>query len=529
MSPGDRIGQTIGGYVLERLIGTGGMSVVYFARDAQTGRGAAIKIVQSGLPANMAAERRLEQEARAISRIGHDHVVEVFGWGQTPDGLPYIVMECLRGKTLAHVVSVGQIVPPARMINLALQMLSALERAHALDIIHRDLKPDNVFLVVRDGDADFVKMLDFGIAKLLGPQPHSLVQTVKGLVLGTPEYLPPELAMGQAVSPATDIYALGVILFEGLTGRLPFPDGTAGELAEHHCFTPAPTLRSVYPGVPADLERIVMRCLAKSPAERYRTADALARELERFAGHGDSGRTIALGGAGHRAGDSAAIERVIRAAVDAHWAQATLPTLLVESLDAVEGVRSRIEAVGTELALVEDALAESSAALALREGELLDALQRDAVLSEELRGIRHQDSGLVDALDAAEPGRPVLDALSNFQPSPNSISLRAVLTSTNLTLLDAHLRTQSTTDALVERRRALHARSTDLARRLGRANTERASLEAALVIERARVSSEQERLNAQRMGLRVELDALERALGRALARGALDLSAGFLS
>ena len=529
MNPDDRLGQTIGGYVLERLIGTGGMSVVYFARDAQTGRGVAIKIVQSGLPANMAAERRLEQEARAISRIGHDHVVDVYGWGQTPDGLPYIVMECLRGKTLAHVVSVGQIIPPARMINLALQMLSALERAHSLDIIHRDLKPDNVFLVPRQGEQDFVKMLDFGIAKLLGPQPHSLVQTVKGLVLGTPEYLPPELAMGQAVSPATDIYALGVILFEGLTGRLPFPDGTAGELAEHHCFTPAPTLRSVHPGVPTELERIVLKCLAKSPAERYRSADALARDLERYGGEGDGSRTVALGGPGHRPGDNAAIERVIRAAVDAHWAQDTLPTMLADSLEAIDGLRARMEALGTELALVEDALAEGSAALALREGELLDALQRDAVLSEELRGIRHQDAGLVDGLDAAEPGRPVLDPLGNFRPAPNSISLRAVLTSTNQALLDAHLRTESTTESLVDRRRALHARYTDLARRQGRANTERASLEAALVIERARVSSEQERLNAQRMGLRIELDALERALGRALARGALDLSAGFLS
>lgn len=527
MTPQDRIGQTIGGYVLERMIGTGGMSVVYFARDAQTGRGAAIKIVQSGLPANMAAERRLEQEARAISRIGHENVVEVYGWGQTPDGLPYIVMECLRGTTLAHVVSVGQIVAPERMINLAQQMLSALERAHALDIIHRDLKPDNVFLVPRQGEQDFVKMLDFGIAKLLGPQPHSLVQTVKGLVLGTPEYLPPELAMGQAVSPATDIYALGVIMFEGLTGRLPFPDGTAGELAEHHCFTPAPTLRSVHPGVPPDLERIVMKCLAKNPAERYRSADALARELERYTGEGNAARTVALGGPGHRPGDNAAIERVLRAAVEAHWAQDTLPTVLAASLEAIEGLRSRIEALGTELALVEDALAESSAALALREGELLDALQRDAVLSEELRSIRHQDAGLVDALDAAEPGRPALDALGNFRPAPNSISLRAVLTPSNQALLEAHLRSQTNVEGLVERRRGLHARYTDLARRQGRANTDRAHLEASLVIERARVSSEQERLNAQRMGLRLELDALERALGRALARGALDLCVGF--
>ncbi|MGK0359700.1 MAG: serine/threonine protein kinase [Bradymonadia bacterium] len=529
MTSQDRIGQTVGGYVLERIIGKGGMSVVYFARDAQTGRGAAIKIVQSGLPANMAAERRLEQEARAISRIGHEHVVNVFGWGQTPDRLPYIIMECLRGKTLAHVVSVGQIVPPARMINLARQMLSALERAHALDIIHRDLKPDNVFLVPRDGEQDFVKMLDFGIAKLLGPQPHSLVQTVKGLVLGTPEYLPPELAMGQAVSPATDIYALGVIIFEGLTGRLPFPDGTAGELAEHHCFTPAPTLRSVHPGVHADLERIVLKCLAKSPAERYQSADALARALAGFAGQAQSSRTVELAGPDQRPSDNAAIERVLRAAAEAHGPQETLPAGLTASLEAIDSLRARTEALGTELALVEDALAEISAALALREGELLDALQRDAVLSEELRGVRQQDASLVEGLEASETGRPALDELAAFRPAPNSASLRAVLTSYNLALLQAHLRSASTVEGLIERRRGLHAQYTDLAHRQGRANTDRASLEASLVIERARVGWDQDRLSAQRLGLRIELDALERAFGRALACCAVELTIGFRS
>jgi hypothetical protein len=527
MSDDPRIGQTVGGYVLERVIGQGGMSMVYFAREARTGRPAAVKIVQAGLPANMAAERRLEQEARAITRIDHPHVVDVHGWGQTTDGLPYIIMEYLRGKTLAHVVSVGRIVPPERMLHIAHQMLSALGRAHALDIIHRDLKPDNVFLVLKNGDPDTVKMLDFGIAKLLGAQPHSLVQTVKGLVLGTPEYLPPELALGQAVSPATDIYALGVILFEGLTGRLPFTASSAGELAEEHCFTPAPTLRSINSDVPAELERIVLRCLAKNPTERYRTADALASELERYAGQGDAGRTVALSTAGPTPGDNAAIERTLRAAVDSHWAQDTLPGPLANSLDEVDALRARIEAVGTELALVDDAIAEASAALALREGDLVDALQRDAALSEELRAIRKQDAGLIDALDAAEPGRPVLDALGNFKPAPNSVSLRTVLTMSNLQLLGAHLATRDNTEVLVERRRSLHARYTDLARRLGRSQLDRAELEAALVLERAQVSADQERLNAQRMGLKVELDALERALARALARGAMDLAVSF--
>jgi hypothetical protein len=128
---------------------------------------------------------------------------------------------------------------------------------------------------------------------------------------------------------------------------------------------------------------------------------------------------------------------------------------------------------------------------------------------------------------AAEPGRPVLDALGNFKPAPNSVSLRTVLTMSNLQLLGAHLATRDNTEVLVERRRSLHARYTDLARRLGRSQLDRAELEAALVLERAQVSADQERLNAQRMGLKVELDALERALARALARGAMDLAVSF--
>ncbi|MCA9540999.1 MAG: serine/threonine protein kinase, partial [Myxococcales bacterium] len=184
--PGDRIGQQIGAYVLEKMLGRGGMSVVFFARHRTTGQAAAVKILQRGLPENIVAARRLEQEARTIARIDHPHVVRVFESGRTPDGLPFIAMEFLEGEPLSKLFERQRPMPVPRMLHIARQMLSALTKAHALDIIHRDIKPDNVFLIRRGAETDFVKMLDFGIAKLLGPQPYTAVESVQGVVLGTP-------------------------------------------------------------------------------------------------------------------------------------------------------------------------------------------------------------------------------------------------------------------------------------------------------------------------------------------------------
>ncbi len=295
-----RIGSRVGNYLLQRRLGRGGMSTVYFARQQDTGRAAAVKILSADLPENIDADARLEQEAKAVVRIESPHVVRVNGWGRTADNLPYIVMEYLEGRPLARLMGELQPMPVVRMIDIALQILSGLSAAHALDIIHRDLKPDNVLLVREQGQDDFVKMLDFGIAKLLGTQPHSLVHTVRGVVLGTPEYLPPEIAMDLAVSPATDIYAMGVILFEALAGRLPFTGRGPGELAEQHCFNPPPRLRAFNRLVPVELEEIINRCLEKEPEARYPSALVLAEALRPFSSVSDeAGQTIvsmAIGG-----------------------------------------------------------------------------------------------------------------------------------------------------------------------------------------------------------------------------------------
>lgn len=530
-----RIGQRVGDYVLERLLGRGGMSEVYFARDRHTGRGAAVKILQSDLPDNIDAGRRLEQEARAIARIDHPNVVKVFDWGQTDDLLPYIAMEFLEGLPLSSLLQRHRPTPVPRMLGIARQMLSALSRAHALDIIHRDIKPDNVLLVRRDGQDDVVKMLDFGIAKLLGQQPHTLVHTVRGVVLGTPEYLPPEIAMDLTISPATDLYAMGVILFEGLTGRLPFTGRGAGELAEQHCFSPPPRLRAVNPALPVELERVVLRCLAKDATERYASAEALAAALAPFES-GDTGQTVVTAPVVgvHAPGppddepvnDLNAIERLLRAEVERRWAERTLPGALASTLAELDAVRHRLDEVGTELALVDHTLAELPPLLADHERAVQRALEYDEALAAELRDLRAQQQAETTTLTRMEGGvASVLGRLlAGVEAQTSTATLQQVLSADNIERLAESLGDREAFEELEVNRQALHARIEAVADDRARAVEKRARLEADLITARAAQSGERLRLQSRRDNLRAEKAGLRRRLARGLAQCALDVA-----
>jgi serine/threonine protein kinase len=269
------IGETFGNYRATQLIGEGGMGVVYLAEHPGIGRRAAVKVLRPGLTDNPEILKRFFNEARAANAVRHPGIVEVFDCGTLPSGTSYIVMELLEGENLAaRLRSVGRL-PLADARRIAAQTASALAAAHTAGIVHRDLKPDNLFLVPddRDTSVELVKVLDFGIAKL-GQQGSNVssVRTRTGSVMGTPAYMSPEQCRGtREIDHRTDIYALGVILYEMVCGRAPFVSEGFGEMVHLHISAPPPPPRTIDATIPEELERLILWCLAKEPADRVQT------------------------------------------------------------------------------------------------------------------------------------------------------------------------------------------------------------------------------------------------------------------
>ena len=271
-------GATIGNYRVLKKIGTGGMGAVYLAEHPLIGKRVALKVIHRELAGNREVVSRFFQEARAVNQIGSEHIVEIHDFGQTPDGDHFYMMEYLEGQTLANVLSRERVFDVMRALHIGAQVASALGDAHGSGVIHRDLKPDNVMLVARAGDPDFVKLLDFGLAKMFAV--HTVVKTAVGVLLGTPQYMSPEACESKpSVDHRTDIYGLGVLLFQMMTGVLPFDGESMGEILVKQVTALPPGPRGINPGIPASVEQILLRCLAKAPDARFPTMLALRDAL----------------------------------------------------------------------------------------------------------------------------------------------------------------------------------------------------------------------------------------------------------
>ena len=270
-----------GRYRIVREVGRGGMGIVYEAENTDLGKRVAIKLMLDKYADDTEAVARFRREAFAASTIGNSHIIDVSHIGKAPDGRPFVVMELLIGLPLAQVIEMTGPMPHWRAIAIMRQVLRAVGAAHAKGIVHRDLKPDNIFLVEQDDQRDFVKLLDFGISKMMDGESaiaHTKLTTT-GMVMGTPLYMAPEQAMGTAIDHRADIYACGVILYEMLSGRPPFEGATYPVLiAKLLTAEPTPILERV-PGLPMRLVSAVHRALEKDPEKRWETCETFYMAL----------------------------------------------------------------------------------------------------------------------------------------------------------------------------------------------------------------------------------------------------------
>jgi serine/threonine protein kinase len=279
--------------IISRL-GQGGMGSVYLAEHVTLGKRMAVKVLRPEFSRDEELLDRFQHEARAASQIGQENIVEVFDFGHTPEGEAYFVMEALDGESLARVLHRDGPMPVSRALPIFLQICRALGAAHQRGIVHRDLKPENVFVLRRTDGTDFVKVIDFGIAK--GPSASDAKRLTRaGSIIGTPEYMSPEQASATSIDQRSDVYAFGVLAYETLTGRLPFDGDTPlATLMKHQSDAPRPP-RQLRPELPPEVEEVVLRALMKRPEGRQQSMEELASDLARLAAEPEVLRTPVFG------------------------------------------------------------------------------------------------------------------------------------------------------------------------------------------------------------------------------------------
>ncbi len=266
------VGQVIGNYKLISKLGEGGMGVVYLGEHPVIGKKVAMKAIHPELARNPEVVSRFVMEAKAVNQIGHEHIVDIGDFGNTPDGDFYFIMEYLQGESLADRLKREIVMSKNRALSIAAQVADALGASHDHGIIHRDLKPENIFLITRRGNPDFVKVLDFGLAKLTQTEEKVTHKTRAGSVMGTPYYMSPEQGEGKVqIDHRADIYSLGIILFEMLTGKVPFGGEGYGEIIVKHITHQAPSARKINPAISASVEMVLFQALAKDREDRFQT------------------------------------------------------------------------------------------------------------------------------------------------------------------------------------------------------------------------------------------------------------------
>lgn len=284
-----RPGETIAGrYLIEHEIGRGGFGVVYRARHIPMDRDVALKVILATYAQkDSTAVERFRREAVLAASLRSPSTIQLFDYGETEEGVFFIAMELLHGTSLADVLEREKVISPARAVHVARQVLQSLLEAHELDIIHRDIKPENIMICPLPHDPNFIKVMDFGIAKMVG---HGLDITQAGRSYGTPRYMPPEQLRGRELSPATDVYAVGLVMYEMLTGRPAFPETDLARLLNQVVQSPSVRLDPEISHINPELCAIVNRAIEKDLGRRYPSTRPMLDDLEVVA------RTLGIGG-----------------------------------------------------------------------------------------------------------------------------------------------------------------------------------------------------------------------------------------
>ena len=288
-----REAQHLGAYTLKRKLGAGGMGEVWLAEHRLLKRPCAVKFIRAELAAEASTAARFEREVRAVTALTHFNTVRVYDYGRRDDGAFYYVMEYLAGPTLDSLVKECGPLGPGRAVHLLRQLCGALAEAHAAGMVHRDLKPNNILVAALGGQQDVAKLLDFGLVQDYSATASDDRITQAGTVLGTPTYMCPEQAAGDAVDPRGDVYSLGAVAFFALAGRPPFEAKTVGKLLAAHLTQPAPDVRAFRADLSGDLAAVVAKCLAKEPKDRYQSASELDAALAACACSMEGNATLA--------------------------------------------------------------------------------------------------------------------------------------------------------------------------------------------------------------------------------------------
>ena len=275
-------GMQLGDYVVEKAVAWGGMGIVYRAVHPLIGRKVAIKVLRPSFAADPQQMSRFLAEAKAVSAIKHRGIIDIIGFGKLPDGRQYMVMEFLDGETLEAVMQREGALPPARALSILEELLDALSAAHKVGVVHRDLKPANVYIALQSNGSRYVKLVDFGLARRASVADLNRGSGKASVMAGTPEYFSPEQARGLAATPRTDLYCLGVMLFEMVTGQLPFRGDSVVELLSAHLSQVAPRASSVVSSIPEAVDDLIAQMLEKSADDRPPSADVVRQTVLRI-------------------------------------------------------------------------------------------------------------------------------------------------------------------------------------------------------------------------------------------------------